>query len=882
MQLRPWMIIVWEIEEMKKMKRNIALMLTLCMVLTNIVPAYADEVTAHEEPVIQQEVSGIEISEIIPDFETNEAASDGGSYKDETILENIEEATPANELYYKIDKDNNVLYISSEYKDEGYEPFDSSQIPPWQPLEVKSGINSVIIENEIHPSSMCKWFSGCTGLRSVTGLSCVVVPENIAEMFSDCTSLETFDLSNFNTSNVTNMSGMFKGCSGLKTIYVQNFNTEKVLSSDDMFTDCINLCGGNGTVYNLVETEKKYARIDKHDQSGYFTYGGSDQTTAYFVSKGQIVCTRTVRGGDGITVPGFAREGCDGWYIGKEIKYLPGDEFKTSAGESSYTLYDEWIQEKIDWQIIFDDQERYRKYSESSGTVSFTPAYVTSGYADITYRIDNSTDYFYITDPCKAEIMISRDTPAGTYALHISATAAEDDLHKKTSKTINYKLIVYENAQTEITLDHGMHGTGGYTSAVAKIGKAMPVIKPPTAATGYVFDGYYDAESGGTKYYNAEGTSARVWDKDTKSYTLLAQWMPESYTITYDLAGGTVSGSNPGTYTIESDSITLINPTKDGYIFTGWTGTGLDSPAMNVTIPAGSTGDRSYTATWERRYEIEIHSNNTEYGTVSAAAVSNLPYGTVITASENVLTVGSTDVTATASENTAKYSYSFKEWSGIPAGGTVTADIAITAVFERIAQKYTVTFEGNFVGSEYSESITETYGSKYIIPTEEPKRTGYTFLGWYANSTGGTKITSDSVVDITSDTSLYAQWKKNSSRGGGTSDSSSKPAFTGTWGNPVTGIWTRDTDGVWHFRTNAPFVSTWGYIVNPYAQAGQNQADWFWFDDNGRMLTGWQYINGHWYYLNPSKDGTLGSCLIGPGRTPDGYEIDASGAWTGR
>ena len=612
------MIIVWEIEEMKKMKRNIALMLTLCMVLTNIVPAYADEVTAHEEPVIQQEVSDIEISEIITDFETNEAASDGVSYKDETILENVEEATPANanyieqdetpedtdmdafeeatpanakytdekfiretvvdgikitltadlgvfpeeaelwaekiedeateevieeavekerdnnvnvalsykfdikvfvngeevqpdtskgsakvtftlteelskcldanayhlkeeadgeltaenlgaevktveeasseetvketvdtsklmntvgtdedgvieddvtkkvtkleaetdgfsyyvveftyneltyelpgdssvklsailetfklegtvtaaevsnpelftvtedademdwtvtalqafnttekltvtldnaqydisvtddssseKLYYKIDKDNNVLYISSEYKDEGYESFDSSQIPPWQPLEVKSGINSVIIENEIHPSSMCKWFSGCTGLRSVTGLSCIVVPKNIAEMFSGCTSLETFDLSNFNTSNVTNMSGMFKGCSGLKTIYVQNFNTEKVLSSDDMFTGCINLCGGNGTVYNLDETEKKYARIDKHDQSGYFTYGGSDQTTAYFVSKGQIVCTRTVRGGDGITVPGFAREGCDGWYIGKEKNIFP-------------------------------------------------------------------------------------------------------------------------------------------------------------------------------------------------------------------------------------------------------------------------------------------------------------------------------------------------------------------------------------------------------------------------------------------------------------------------------------------------------------------------------------------------------------------------------
>ena len=130
---------------------------------------------------------------------------------------------------------------------------------------------------------------------------------------------------------------------------------------------------------------------------------------------------------------------------------------------------------------------------------------------------------------------------------------------------------------------------------------------------------------------------------------------------------------------------------------------------------------------------------------------------------------------------------------------------------------------------------------------------------------------------------LYAHLKKKKkSSGGGSSGSSLKPAFTGTWGNPVTGIWTQDANGEWHFRTNAAFVSTWGYIVNPYAQAGQNQADWFWFDYNGCMLIGWRYINGLWYYLNPLKDGTFGACFIGPGRTPDGYEIDESGAWTGR
>ena len=72
----------------------------------------------------------------------------------------------------------------------------------------------------------------------------------------------------------------------------------------------------------------------------------------------------------------------------------------------------------------------------------------------------------------------------------------------------------------------------------------------------------------------------------------------ESYTISYNLNGGSVSGTNPAKYSSNSDAITLINPTRPYYVFAGWTGTGLSSPTMTVTIPAGSTGNRTYTATW--------------------------------------------------------------------------------------------------------------------------------------------------------------------------------------------------------------------------------------------------------------------------------------------
>ena len=110
-------------------------------------------------------------------------------------------------------------------------------------------------------------------------------------------------------------------------------------------------------------------------------------------------------------------------------------------------------------------------------------------------------------------------------------------------------------------------------------------------------------------------------------------------------------------------------------------------------------------------------------------------------------------------------------------------------------------------------------------------------------------------------------------------DDDYEPLYTGKWNNPVKGgSWSQDKKGIWHYTSSEMFRNTWGYIVNPYAHDGQNKADWFWFDKHGNMLTGWQFIGGKWYYLNPTKDGTLGACQLG-GVTPDGWTVDENGAW---
>jgi len=52
--------------------------------------------------------------------------------------------------------------------------------------------------------------------------------------------------------------------------------------------------------------------------------------------------------------------------------------------------------------------------------------------------------------------------------------------------------------------------------------------------------------------------------------TFTANWTANTYNIIYNLNGGTNDGSNPSTYTPDSDDIHLADPSRDGYEFRGW------------------------------------------------------------------------------------------------------------------------------------------------------------------------------------------------------------------------------------------------------------------------------------------------------------------------
>ena len=126
------------------------------------------------------------------------------------------------------------------------------------------------------------------------------------------------------------------------------------------------------------------------------------------------------------------------------------------------------------------------------------------------------------------------------------------------------------------------------------------------------------------------GSSLSAWANDSNGYIVTAIPVPITYSIQYDMGGGTNSSFNPSAYNIENSTITLSHPTRTGYTFIGWTGTGLAEREMNVVISAGSYGDRTYTAHWQANsYTVSLDANGGEVSVdtlqVTYDATYNLP-----------------------------------------------------------------------------------------------------------------------------------------------------------------------------------------------------------------------------------------------------------------
>ncbi|MCL2482741.1 MAG: InlB B-repeat-containing protein, partial [Propionibacteriaceae bacterium] len=217
-----------------------------------------------------------------------------------------------------------------------------------------------------------------------------------------------------------------------------------------------------------------------------------------------------------------------------------------------------------------------------------------------------------------------------------------------------------------------------------------PITLNDATKPGYTFLGW------------AEGNTIDAGATGDKTFT--ATWSDAaSYDITYVLNGGTNAAGNPMTYTIEDTPVTIADATRDGYTFTGW--------AEGNQIPAGATGDKTFTATWSdaASYDITYVLN----GGTNAAT--------------NPMTYTIEDTPVTIADAT-RDGYTFTGWAEgneIPAGAT--GDKTFTAQWKAIVYNITYVLDGGDNNPANPATYTTDSG---LITLADPTRDGYTFTGW--------------------------------------------------------------------------------------------------------------------------------------------------------
>lgn len=108
------------------------------------------------------------------------------------------------------------------------------------------------------------------------------------------------------------------------------------------------------------------------------------------------------------------------------------------------------------------------------------------------------------------------------------------------------------------------------------------------------------------------------------------------------------------------------------------------------------------------------------------------------------------------------------------------------------------------------------------------------------------------------------------------------------WIKDARGWWLRYSDGTWPMGNTGAFHwekvngRWWAFGAEGYLSTGwiydTLYQGWFYMDENQGMLTGWQFINGKWYYLNSNHDGSAG-IMYSNRRTPDGWYVKEDGSW---
>jgi len=359
------------------------------------------------------------------------------------------------------------------------------------------------------------------------------------------------------------------------------------------------------------------------------------------------------------------------------------------------------------------------------------------------------------------------------------------------------------------------------TSKTVTYNSTYGTLPTPTRA-GYTFLGWYTAASGGSKVTSSTTVS------NVSAHTLYAHWQGNSYTVTLDTNGGTMTSGHSASYTAYyGDSYTDIfgsYPTavKAGYKLVGWDA--IVNGSVVYTLTSASMADQ---------YTVESNGTFKAKWEASPYQLTIDPMGGLINGSESAIT---RTINYGANLNTVfawndilptKAGYVFQgwklgdvmwsdkaTWDATPYN--VPDDAVMNAIWE--PDSFTVTFDakgGKINGSStyskdivYGSSLESTFPWDNYIPT----RTGYDFTGWkttvsqmsYTKTWNTTGKWEGNTWLIPYDVILEAQWEEKDSftvtfnaNGGNCSTASITVYYNEAYGTLPTATRTGYTFGGW-------------------------------------------------------------------------------------
>ena len=237
-------------------------------------------------------------------------------------------------------------------------------------------------------------------------------------------------------------------------------------------------------------------------------------------------------------------------------------------------------------------------------------------------------------------------------------------------------------------------------------------LLPTPVRTGYIFLGWT-----GEGITEPQKTM-EIPQGSTGDRTYTANWQVIEYTIITLLEGGNAGSSQVYFYTVEQ-TVTLPTPTRTGYTFLGWTGEGITTPQPNVTIPKGSTGDKTYIENWKlTEYNITMDLNGGSGQEKVVYTMTDEDFELPTPTRNGYEFVGWTGEGITTPQTSVK----------IPKGST--GNKAYTANWKAIEYTITLDTNGGPAVSPIKYTVEDSFTLPYLL------RTGYEFVGWTLDGSG--------------------------------------------------------------------------------------------------------------------------------------------------